>query len=148
MQYVPDDIRAVIQAYGEQPVEDWRAEHDAAMACAELDERLEFALGLFEALERLRVRQSDALDVAEHPALVRALRPLYLLWLAPCGALERTLRDAEALGQALPHARQFRDALDIASAWRAPIEVLTGERDIGPTTPAAEVRRALEGRVR
>ena len=100
--------------------EDWKTDHDAAMGCAEFEDWMSEASGVYDMLESAdtRVRRL-AYDGAVSPASgwVTVWRTLYEVWHARAAQSLPELTRYEELFGDVPGAAGFRDRID--RAWRA-----------------------------
>lgn len=134
------------------------ADHAEAMACRDLEERLEHGLALY----RLVMKRSD--DVGRRLAATGAVydlpsakevERLLTSWLAPAGAALRAIADAEKAGYTVIGAAEFRETVqDVRVSLSIPVERAAAQAERiareglgcgGKTTE--ELRRELRDRL-
>lgn len=123
-----------ISTYIEGGREQWKADHDEAMACRELEAKLQTGLGYFWAIRLADMnwsRQVQTGHVGFDLATAREIYDLYRWWLEPCDGvlnnLDETGRDFN-----VEHAEEFRGCVREARRFAAidPEAVAAGMADV------------------
>lgn len=92
-------------------VEDWKSEHDDAMACLDLEYFLQVGIALYDFIDRLdeewRLSVVRGKAVSD-PNIVRQFDELFDAWLQPCARVESRIQALEAREYVVKHADEFR----------------------------------------
>jgi len=94
--------------------ESWQRDHADALACWELEARLEIAVALFHAIQRIDAEMSRQLAASgltwDRPAAERLLH-FYRLWEAPSAQISRRIGELRTKGFAVNGEDAFRRAV-------------------------------------
>jgi hypothetical protein len=101
----------------EEQKEAWKADHDEAMACYDLEETIRRGIALFGMIRLAdeswskKVQSGSAKFDADR---LRTIKNQYEWWLAPCSGILETLAKAEASFSQVENAAYFRGCVTLA----------------------------------
>jgi hypothetical protein len=136
----------------EQDKEAWKADHDEAMECYKLQDRLRAGLRFFNFIRYSDESWSRRVQLGEttfDEKSIRAIHDLYQLWLLPVDSVRAAIQHFEDQGFKVSGANEFREAIETVRSvthWTAD-EIIraTGQIQRGETRTLEEVLGELEG---
>jgi hypothetical protein len=142
----PEFLAGQLGAY----TESWQRGHADALACWELEARLEVALALFHVVRRVdeeMARQVAAGQLVWDARAIDQIRQFYRLWEAPTASVLRRVDDLSAKGFVVDRSDDFtRAALQARATLSIPLDRLDESarqaRD-GAVRPLGEIRDEL-----
>lgn len=103
-------VERQLTAYREE-VESWKADHEDAMACCELEDALSVGIALYHVIskadERWRLRLIDGRETYSKDADDR-IAQAYSWWLKPCDRVEAQIKYFQLNGYEVVGAAEFR----------------------------------------
>lgn len=117
-------IQEQVDAYsGSVSDESWKKDHEAAMACFDLEAYISQGIHLFEVILDTDTRWKNLVffkKVEDRTEVGEAIRLMFLGWTGPCQRVEEWIRRFEALGYKVEGADTFR------RLWSHAKAILTG----------------------
>jgi len=136
----------------EAQAEAWKADHDRAMSCLDLEALLGFGLHIYRSIRKADDAWSEAVRRLSAPLRLEEAEQLsrwYTWWIKPCEALLSEIREFQSEGYEVKEAAEFREAcLHVRSVLSIPLDrILGAANDTSAGKPMSEVRDALRRRV-
>lgn len=104
----------MIQQQVESYDDEWKKDHETAMKCRDLEDRLRVGMGLyrfFRGTDELWSRSVQAGREEFDADFVREVHSAYQWWLRPCDAMLDAINRIEKQGYAVEGADEFRQAV-------------------------------------
>jgi hypothetical protein len=136
----------------EEQAEGWKADHNSAIDCLNLEAVLGFGLHIYRCIQMADELWSDTVRSGTLPLRredADRLAKWYSWWIKPCDALVAEIREFEAQGYKVKDAAPFREAcLHVRSALSIPLDrILRSAVDPSAGKPMSEVRDAVRRRL-